>query len=105
MEENTQNKPVENKVVENVRPHAPVSRGPMSSGRPQRFIRRKVCRFCVDKVDKVDYKDINRLKKFVTDRGKIIPRRITGTCARHQRQVTEGIQRARYIALLPYTAE
>ena len=70
-----------------------VSRGPF---------RRKRCRFCVDKVASVDYKDVQRLRKCVTDRGKIIPRRISATCARHQRQLTEAIKRARYMALMPY---
>ena len=64
-----------------------------------------MCKFCVDKVDLVDYKDIRRLRGFVSDRGKIIPRRISGSCARHQRQLTHAIRRARSMALLPYTAE
>lgn len=67
--------------------------------------RRKVCNFCVDKVEKIDYKDLNKLKKYVTERGKILPRRISGNCAKHQRQLTTAIKRARNIALLPYTAE
>ncbi len=67
--------------------------------------RRKVCNFCVDKVDKIDYKDVNKLKKYITERGKILPRRISGNCARHQRQLTITIKRARNVALLPYTAE
>lgn len=67
--------------------------------------RRKVCQFCVDKIEQADYKDIGRLQKFLTDRGKIIPRRISGNCARHQRQVTVAIKRARQVALLPYTTE
>ncbi|NBI06561.1 30S ribosomal protein S18 [Senegalia massiliensis] len=67
--------------------------------------RRKVCNFCVDNVDHIDYKDLNKLKKYVTERGKILPRRITGTCATHQRGVTRAIKRARTVALLPYTAE
>lgn len=71
----------------------------------RRFGRRKVCKFCVDKVDVVDYKDIRRLRNFVTERGKIIPRRISGSCARHQRQLTHAIKRARTMALLPYTGE
>jgi len=69
------------------------------------FKPRKVCRFCVDKVEYVDYKDIKRLRNFITDRGKIIPRRITGNCAYHQRQLTVAIKRARNIALLPFIAE
>ena len=67
--------------------------------------RRRVCAFCVDKVEHIDYKDVIKLKKYITERGKILPRRISGNCAKHQRQVTEAIKRARHIALLPYTAE
>ncbi len=64
-----------------------------------------MCKFCVDKVELVDYKDIRRLRGFVSERGKIVPRRISGSCARHQRQLTHAIRRARSMALLPYTAE
>lgn len=67
--------------------------------------RKKVCVFCVDKVEDIDYKEIGRIRKFVTERGKILPRRISGNCAKHQRQLTMAIKRARSIALLPYTAE
>ncbi|NMB12365.1 MAG: 30S ribosomal protein S18 [Firmicutes bacterium] len=67
--------------------------------------RRKVCNFCVDKVEKVDYKEIGRLRRYLSERGKILPRRISGNCARHQRQLTVAIKRARQVALLPYTAE
>ena len=67
--------------------------------------RRKVCSFCVDKIEYIDYKDINRLRRFVNERGKILPRRTTGTCAMHQRQLTEAIKRARQIALLPYVTD
>lgn len=67
--------------------------------------RRKVCSFCVDKVEHIDYKDVAKLRRFVTERGKILPRRISGNCAKHQRQVTLAIKRARNIALLPFTAE
>ncbi|NLY09628.1 MAG: 30S ribosomal protein S18 [Tissierellia bacterium] len=67
--------------------------------------RRKVCAFCADKNAKIDYKDANRLRKYVSDRGKILPRRVTGACAKHQREITTAIKRARQIALLPYTAE
>jgi small subunit ribosomal protein S18 len=70
----------------------------------RRFGRRKVCKFCADKVQLVDYKDVRRLRSFVTERGKIIPRRISGSCARHQRQLTHSIKRARTVALLPYAA-
>ena len=67
--------------------------------------RRKVCSFCVDKVEHIDYKDVAKLRRFITGRGKILPRRISGNCAKHQRQVTVAIKRARNIALLPFTAE
>ena len=67
--------------------------------------RRKVCQFCVDKMTHVDYKDTARLKKYLSERGKILPRRTTGTCAQHQRQLTEAIKRARQIALLPYVTD
>ena len=65
--------------------------------------RRKVCRFCADKESRIDYKDARGLGNYLTERGKIIPSRITGTCARHQRQLTTAIKRARTVALLPYT--
>lgn len=67
--------------------------------------RRKVCNFCVDKVDFVDYKDVAKLRRFTTERGKILPRRISGTCAKHQRKLTLAIKRARAIALLPFSAD
>jgi small subunit ribosomal protein S18 len=69
----------------------------------RRFQRKKFCRFCADKVDYIDYKDIRILKNFITDRGKILPRRMTGNCARHQRELTEAIKQARSIALLAFT--
>ncbi|MBQ7504264.1 MAG: 30S ribosomal protein S18 [Ruminococcus sp.] len=67
--------------------------------------RRKVCAFCVDKVETIDYKDIARLRRYMSERGKILPRRVTGTCARHQRELTTSIKRARQVALLPYTTD
>lgn len=67
--------------------------------------RRKVCNFCVDKIENIDYKDVAKLRRFTTERGKILPRRISGTCAKHQRKLTLAIKRARAIALLPFTAE
>ena len=75
--------------------------------RPQRAKRakKKVCLFCVDKVDSIDYKDTAKLKKYITERGKIVPRRISGNCAKHQRQLTIAVKRARIIALLPFVAE
>jgi len=77
---------------------------PAKPVRRRRFGRRKVCKFCADKVDLVDYKDVRRLKGFITERGKIIPRRISGSCARHQRQLTVAIKRARTMALLPFVS-
>lgn len=73
--------------------------------RDRRRSRKKVCSFCVDKVEVIDYKDLNRLKKYITERGKILPRRISGNCANHQRELTSAIKRARMVALLPFTAE
>ncbi len=67
--------------------------------------RKKVCGFCVDKVEHIDYKDTARLRRYMSERGKILPRRTTGTCAKHQRQLTLAIKRARHIALLPYVAD
>ena len=67
--------------------------------------RRKVCSFCVDKVETIDYKDVPRLRKFIYDRSKILPRRVTGTCAAHQRELTTAIKRARHVALLPSTRD
>jgi small subunit ribosomal protein S18 len=67
--------------------------------------KKRVCAFCADNIDRIDYKDVARLRKYITERGKILPRRITGNCARHQRQLTKAIKRARQIALLPYTVE
>ena len=67
--------------------------------------RRKVCSFCVDKIEYIDYKDINRLRRFVNERGKILPRRISGTCAKHQRELNTAIKRSRQVALLPYVTD
>lgn len=67
--------------------------------------RKKVCQFCVDKVDTIDYKDIAKLRRFLSERAKILPRRVTGTCAHHQRELTIAIKRARHIALLPYVSD
>ena len=80
--------------------------------RPERDNRRggrkgskKVCSLCVDRVETIDYKDISRLRRFVSERAKILPRRVTGTCARHQRELTVAVKRARYLALMPYTSD
>ena len=67
--------------------------------------KKKVCSFCVDKVEAIDYKDVPKLRRYITERGKILPRRISGNCAKHQRQLTVAIKRARYMALLPYVGE
>ena len=69
------------------------------------FRRQKVCKYCVDKIDVIDFKDIKRLRNFISDRGKIIPRRISGNCALHQRQLATAIRRARSIAMLPFAAD
>ena len=71
----------------------------------RRFGRRKVCKFCVDKVSLIDYKDIRLLQSFTPERGKILPRRISGTCAMHQRRLMRAIKRARHMAMLPYTTD
>lgn len=71
----------------------------------RRFGRRKVCKFCVDKVVAVDYRDVKRARSFMTERGKIIPRRISGNCAQHQRQLTTALKRLRTVALVPYIAD
>ncbi len=84
----------------------PVRRPGMQQGgsRVKYTPHRKVCTFCVDKIDKIDHKDVGKLQRFVSDRGKIEPRRKTGTCARHQSPLTIALKRARYIALLPFTS-
>ena len=67
--------------------------------------RKKICNFCAEKTEVIDYKDALKLRKYVSERSKILPRRITGTCAKHQRQLTEAIKRARHLALLPYSSD
>jgi small subunit ribosomal protein S18 len=73
-----------------------------AGGRRQYFRRRKVCKFCTEKIDVIDYKDVRLIGQFVSERGKILPRRLTGTCSPHQRTLTLAIKRARNIALLPF---
>ena len=73
--------------------------------KPYRRPRKKVCVFCAEKIDNIDYKDAEKLKKYVSDKGKILPRRVTGACAKHQRKITDAVKRARTIALLPYTVK
>ena len=80
------------------RPERPERRG----GRKGR---KKVCQFCVDRVETIDYKDINRLRRFISERAKILPRRVTGTCAGHQRELTVAIKRSRHVALLPFSSD
>ena len=82
-------------------------RRPMGGGRGggRRMHRRRVCRFCIDKVDLIDFKDVRLLSNYLPERGKILPRRISGNCATHQRMLAEAIKRARNIALLPYTTD
>ncbi len=67
--------------------------------------RKKVCSFCVDKVESIDYKDVAKLRRFISERAKILPRRVTGTCAHHQRDLTTAIKRARHLALLPFSSD
>ena len=77
-------------------------RGPGGRGGNRRRMRRKVCRFCADKIDLIDFKDVKLLQSYIPERGKIMPRRISGSCAPHQRMLAEAIKRARNISLLPY---
>lgn len=74
-------------------------------GGKMRKPKRRVCNFCVDKVEHIDYKEVSKLRRFISERGKIIPRRISGNCAKHQRQLTVAIKRARNIAFLPFTTD
>ncbi len=108
----------ERKPEEKDRPRGP--RGPRSAGsaatsgsdkaaavtgKKQYFRRKKVCKFCVEKIDGINYKDVSLIRGFVAERGRIIPRRVSGVCTPHQRQLTEAIKKARNIALLPFAAE
>lgn len=74
-------------------------------GRPRYYTRRRVCSFCVDKVKLIDYKEVGRLRRYISDRARMEPRRRTGTCAKHQRLLSVALKRARHLALLPYTPE
>jgi len=111
-EDENQN-PVEAQESEPLQPEAAEAEGERpaeAAARPERrrpryISRRKVCFFCVEKVKRIDYKDVDGLRRYLSDRGKIEPRRKTGTCARHQRRLTIALKRARHLALLPYTAE
>jgi len=75
----------------------------IATGKKQYFRRKKVCRFCVEKIDDINYKDVRLLSSFVSEKGKIVPRRLTGVCSPHQRRLTEAVKQARNIALLPFT--
>lgn len=77
----------------------------MARGKRTFYRRRKVCKFCADKIEYIDYKDTRLLQQFTPERAKILPRRISGTCARHQRRLQHAIKRARHVALLPFTTE
>jgi small subunit ribosomal protein S18 len=77
----------------------------MARGRRTFYRRRKVCKFCVDGIEYIDYKDTNLLKQYVPERAKVLPKRISGTSARHQRMLAKAIKRARYLALIPYTTD
>ncbi len=76
----------------------------MQGERPRRG-RKRVCSFCVEKVENIDYKDVNKLKKYVSERAKIVPRRMTGVCSKHQRRLTTAIKRARHLAMMPYVSD
>lgn len=77
----------------------------VNNNRRRRKTRRKICVFCANKTRNIDYKDVQQLKRYITERGKILPRRISGNCAIHQRELTQAIKRSRHIALLPYTID
>ncbi len=86
-------------------PAAAPARTPSARPAMNRGKRRKVCQFCADKIEHIDYKDVKRLNKCISERSKILPRRVTGTCAKHQRQVTVAVKRARTVALLAYISD
>ncbi len=77
----------------------------MAKDREARAPKRKFCKLCLEKVKYIDYKDDKRLSRFITDRGKIVPRRVSGACARHQSQISQAVKRARVLAILPFTSE
>ena len=102
------------KVAETVEAPAAEAAAPAAEDKPQKAPyrannanrkRKKVCQFCVEKAKEIDFKDVGKLKKFTSERGKILPRRVTGACAMHQRHLTTAIKRARTMALLPYTTD
>jgi len=79
--------------------------GGKGGGMRSRRAKKKICSFCIDKIMDIDYKEVSKIRKYISERGKILPRRISGNCAKHQRQLTVAIKRSRHIALLPFTAE
>ncbi len=95
----------EETAVETPAAQAPVRTAPSARPAMNRGKRRKVCQFCADKIEHIDYKDVKRLSKCISERSKILPRRVTGTCAKHQRQVTVAVKRARTVALLAYISD
>lgn len=93
-------------VKEVVAPVASEEKAPVAAPKKYKKVaRKKVCQFCVDHLDEIDYKDVAKLRRYITEKGKILPRRQTGTCAEHQRALTVAIKRAREMALLPYVGE
>ncbi len=90
-------------------PAAPAARNENTEGQQQKAFRphrkKKICVFCAEKIEHIDYKDVPRIRKNLSERSKILPRRVTGTCAKHQRQLTEAVKRARTIALIPYVSD
>ena len=92
-------------VVTPVDENADAPKAPAGRPQMQRGKRKKVCLFCADKIEHIDYKDIARLRKCVSERSKILPRRVTGACAKHQRQITVAVKRARTVALLAYISD
>ena len=88
-------------MVSRARPGGPGA--PRRRGRPRFYTRRRVCAFCVDHVSSIDYKDVSRLRRYISERARMDPRRKTGTCAKHQRTLSQAIKRARHVALLPFT--
>ena len=90
-------------MTEHPQPRRPGKQAP-ATAKKQYFRRKRVCKFCVEKIDNINYKDVKLIGQFVAERGKIVPRRISGVCAPHQRRLTEAIKKARNIALLPFAA-
>ena len=89
-------------------PAAPAARNENTEGQQQKAFphrKKKICVFCAEKIEHIDYKDVPRIRKNLSERSKILPRRVTGTCAKHQRQLTEAVKRARTIALIPYVSD